>query len=87
MSAGMKGLEERYQPVSGMEGAEFMSVFCDRCTRDQAFRDGTGDSCPIAAATMVFDVEDDEYPAEWVYRDDTPTCTAFDRAALAAGEG
>jgi hypothetical protein len=67
-----------YRPTSGTEGADFMEAFCDRCTRDAAFRAGTGDSCPIAADTMVFAVTDPEYPAEWVQDERGPRCTAFD---------
>ena len=56
----------------------FMAAFCDRCERDWAFREGTGDSCPIAADTMVFMPGDPGYPSEWIYGlDDEPTCTAF----------
>lgn len=67
-----------YQPASGGEGAEFMATFCDRCTKDAAFRAGTGDSCPIAANTMVLTPADAEYPREWIYgADGEPTCTAF----------
>lgn len=69
---------DRYQPSSGCEGADFQEAFCDRCAADQAFRDGTGDGCPIIANTMVFAVEDERYPAEWIYgADGKPTCTAF----------
>lgn len=71
-------MSERYRPSSGCEGADFQEEFCSRCRADQAFRDGTGDSCPIIAATMVFDVDDENYPAEWIYgADGKPTCTAF----------
>lgn len=74
----MTGEREPYQPTSGFEGAAFMEAFCDRCVCDRAFRDGTGDSCPIAANTMVYDLDDPEYPEEW--REDGPEgprCTAF----------
>lgn len=74
-----------YRPTSGTEGAGFMAVFCDRCQHDSAFRSGTGDSCPIAANTMVFDVDDPRYPVEW--REDGPEgprCTAFAREGDAA---
>jgi hypothetical protein len=69
-----------YQPGSGLEGAEFMAAFCDRCAKDQAFRDGTGDSCPIIANSMVYDQADAEYPPELILdpHDGYPTCTAFD---------
>jgi hypothetical protein len=68
---------ERYQPANGMEGADFMAEFCDRCTKDTAFRDGTGDSCPIAANTMVYRVTDPNYPPEWIEDEQGPRCTAF----------
>jgi hypothetical protein len=67
-----------YQPSSGSEGAWFMSRFCDLCKRDAAFRDGTGDSCPIAADTMVYSVDDPEYPREWIEDESGPRCTAFE---------
>lgn len=77
---------ELYQPANGMEGAEFMSDLCDRCARDAAFRNGTGDSCPIVAATMVYSVEDEAYPREWIYGPDSlPTCTAFEADAATPG--
>lgn len=71
-----------YRPTSGCEGAEFMASFCDRCQRDAAFRNGTGDSCPIIANSMVYEVGDDGYPAELIHDpyDGYPTCTAYSRA-------
>lgn len=69
---------EPYQPSGGLEGAVFMARFCDRCIHDEPFQNGTGDSCPIAANTMVHDEDDAEYPVEW--RQDGPEgprCTAF----------
>lgn len=67
-----------YRPASGCEGADFQEQFCSLCRADQAFRDGTGDSCPIVANTMVFDVGEEGYPGAWIYGEDgKPTCTAF----------
>lgn len=70
-----------YRPANGTEGAVFMSWFCDHCERDRAFRDGTGDSCPIVAATMVFDIDDPNYPPEWREGEDGTFCTAFEDVA------
>lgn len=67
-----------YRPSCGSEGADFMSRWCDRCERDRAFREDDGDSCPIAAATMIYERRDPAYPPEW--REDGPQgprCTAF----------
>ena len=74
-------LSRAYRPANGMEGAVFMAHFCDRCERDRAYRDGTGDSCPIAAATMAFSATDPEYPREWVEDEQGARCTAFEQAS------
>lgn len=60
---------ERYRPANGTEGDIFMESFCDRCVN--------GADCEIQDATMAFDVDDPEYPAEWIEDDDGPRCTAF----------
>jgi hypothetical protein len=73
--------DKKYRPSCGSEGADFMAIFCDRCVRDEAFqRDpANNDGCFIAARTMAHDVNDPEYPSEWIYGEDgRPTCTAFD---------
>lgn len=77
VSASRSSHETPYRPSNGSEGIYFMSRFCDRCQRDAAYRDGTGDSCPIAAATMAFKITDPDYPTEWVQDDSGPRCTAF----------
>jgi hypothetical protein len=74
-------MARKYRPSNGTEGAIFMSHWCDRCKRDEAFqRDPiNNDSCPIVAATMAYDVGDQSYPVEWVEDDDGPRCTAFEK--------
>jgi hypothetical protein len=77
---------EPYQPANGIEGADFMADWCDRCQHDAAFREGTGESCAIADNAMAYDEDDPEYPVEW--REDGPEgprCTAF-TAVLSAME-
>jgi len=70
-----------YHPSNGVEGEIFMDTYCSRCERDRAYREGIGDSCPIIAATMVFDIGDPGYPREWIMdANDEPTCTAFARS-------
>ena len=70
--------ERRYRPSNGTEGMAFMDRFCDRCRRDEAYRLDEGDSCLIAAATMVFQEDEAGYPREWVYGPFGPCCTAFE---------
>ena len=70
---------KKYRPASGTEGVEFMDRFCCLCAKDAAYRDGRGDSCPIAAAAVSFRINEPEYPVEWTF-DATgqPCCTAFE---------
>lgn len=76
---------EKYQPSNGTEGEFFFSAWCRHCQRDKAMRDGVdydecddNEICLIPAATMAFNVEDEEYPKEWQYgKDGQPCCTAF----------
>jgi hypothetical protein len=69
----------KYRPSNGTEGDGFIGDWCGRCKRDAAFRNDEGDSCPIVAATLALDVDDPEYPVEWVYDErGQPKCTAFE---------
>lgn len=60
-----------YQPSNATEGDFFMSAFCFRCSK---WRNG---HCGIQLRTMAFGIKDKEYPRQWRYVDDDPTCTAF----------
>jgi len=77
-----------YRPSNGTEGEIFDDEWCANCERDRLFREDPDrhDGCPIVAAALAYDVDDPEYPAEWV---EVPTiapdglmvncgkCTAF----------
>lgn len=76
---------QKYQPSNGTEGEFFFSAWCAHCAHDKSMRDGKhideceeGEICEIIGATMRFNVEDPEYPKEWVYgMDGQPMCSAF----------
>lgn len=75
---------EPYRPSNGTEGEMFMEQWCSRCARDVAYRNNKPEyGCRILAATFVFDIDDPEYPKEWIRQatDDewpgTARCTAF----------
>ena len=88
-----------YRPSNSDDGLGFEMQFCDRCERDQKFReteDGR-DGCEIHTRAYLFNYEDPEYPKEWTYdAAGKPTCTAFEeevteaererRAVIAAGQ-
>lgn len=63
-----------YRPSNGSEGLWFQGEFCDRCSR---WSEETG--CDIANRTFWHQIDEPEYPKEWVEGDDGPRCTAFER--------
>lgn len=70
---------EPYRPGSGTEGMAFDDAWCAHCARDAAWReDDRNDGCDILSRTFALDIEDPDYPKEWIYgRDGVPRCTAF----------
>lgn len=73
---------EKWRPSNGTEGAMFMERWCGNCAHDKAYRDGTGDACPIANNALLFNEDEPGYPAEWQYDDDgQPKCTAFEEVS------
>lgn len=72
-----------YRPGSGTEGMSFDSQWCAHCARDAKWRELGEDAdpaiaCQILSDTFVYDVNDPNYPKEWIYgRDGRPCCTAF----------
>ena len=68
-----------YRPSNGTEGEMFMEQFCYKCVHDKAYQDGTGDSCEIICNTMVYSIDDPNYPKEWVFDSKgQPKCTKFE---------
>lgn len=72
-----------YRPSNGTEGECFQDAWCEKCKADRAFREsGEEPGCDIIARSMAFNVDEPEYPREWVWRDGYAVCTAFDDVAL-----
>lgn len=74
---------KKYEPYSADEGENFMNHFCANC-RHEKFMHTQNDAdkkCGILKnRTMVYNVNDEQYPSEWTYdENDNPTCTAFSR--------
>lgn len=61
-----------YRPSSGFEGLWFESKYCHNCKHDTPSK-----PCDIILMTMFYDVDEPEYPKEWVTVNSEPTCTAF----------
>lgn len=68
---------EPWRPANGSEGDWFESRFCDHCAKPQLVN-GTWD-CPIQTNAFFFDLDDPEYPPEWIMENGAPRCTAFER--------
>ncbi len=62
---------ELYRPSNGTEGDGFIAAWCVRCERDR------DKNCDILGRTFVFDIDDAEYPREWVRGKTGPMCTAW----------
>lgn len=54
-----------------------MEKFCDNCRNDDP---GNDIFCEILARAMAFDVDDEEYPSEWIIDTVGPICTSFEQA-------
>lgn len=78
----MRDQPELYRPSNGTEGEAFITHWCGQCERsgrpgkpDDAGHELMG--CSIVGRTMYYDIDDAEYPREWVVGEDGPKCTAF----------
>lgn len=69
----------KYQPSNGSEGTWFIDKHCMNCKHCDP--DPCGDKqCDILCATMVYNVNQPEYPEEWTYNDkDEPICTKWSK--------
>lgn len=51
-----------YRPTKATEGYFFQSAWCDNCL----FNDHEqGEGCRILTETMIYNLDDPEYPKEW----------------------
>jgi hypothetical protein len=73
-----------YRPANGFEEALFDENWCSKCARDAAWRaDVSAEPCGILNRTMLHDINDPEYPVEWIEdavpydQPSNPRCTAF----------
>lgn len=65
-----------YRPSNGTEGTCFEEKFCMNCINCDPNPNGKK-QCDIWMHAIMFDLNDEEYPKEWVYdHEDNPTCTA-----------
>ena len=72
-------MSEKYRPSNGTEGDTFIAEWCDKCEHERAHRENPHavDGCAILTATMLYDVDEAQYPIEWIVDATGPRCTAF----------
>ena len=69
---------KKYRPSNGTEGDCFMSKHCYQCIHDNPDCTAKAPRCDIMTLTMCLDLNDKDYPKEWIYgEDDKPKCTKF----------
>lgn len=68
---------KKYQPSNGTEGMIFTEKYCMNCINCDP--DPSGEKqCQILLATLIHNINDKEYPKEWVYNENSkPTCTSW----------
>lgn len=67
---------EKWRPANGYEGDRFYSHFCSNCKKDDRENENY---CPLILLTMNYNVEDEEYPAQWqIWKNGLPVCTDYD---------
>jgi len=72
---------KKYRPSNGSEGDYFITSHCYNCIHGKYEHTGdTNDNpCDILTRSFMFDIDDKEYPEEWIENKDgsDPRCTAF----------
>ena len=69
----------KYQPSNKSEGCAFIAANCEKCKNELFVHTQNEDhlKCDILSRTMIFSINDPEYPEEWNYNEDgNPRCSA-----------
>lgn len=65
-----------YRPSNGTEGMSFIEEYCMNCFHCDPNPEGKK-QCEILCASMCFQINEPEYPKEWVYKQGSPICTKW----------
>jgi hypothetical protein len=69
----------KYKPSNGTEGEWFIDKYCMNCFHCDPDPRGKK-QCMLLCASMCYDVNEPEYPKEWIYDDENkPTCTKWQK--------
>ena len=73
-------MAKRYRPSNGTEGCCFIETYCMNCIHEKFSHTYNDDDkkCDILSRTMIYEINEKEYPEEWQYDENNrPCCTAF----------
>ena len=70
-----------YRPSHGSEGESFQSQYCFHCRRNKG-----EEGCRILLFTMIYGINDPDYPEEWIRTEGGPVCLAFADKRIPAPE-
>lgn len=62
-------MERKYRPSNGSEAEIFMTEHCAKCL--------LYDKCQIPNNAFWNDIDEPEYPPQWIYSEREPICTDF----------
>lgn len=72
-------MRRKYIPSNGTEGEWFIDKYCMNCLHCDPNPEGPK-QCDILGRTLVYGVDDPEYPSEWCYdENDKPQCTNYQK--------
>jgi hypothetical protein len=67
-----------FEHTNGTVGWSWCEDWCFRCVHDAQYSDEDPQAgCQILARSLAFSPGEPEYPAEWVYQNGRPVCTAY----------
>lgn len=66
----------KYRPSNGTEGMIFEDMHCMQCINCDPDPNGKK-QCEILLLALMHGIDDPEYPKEWCYVNDKPTCTSW----------
>lgn len=70
-------MSKKYQPSNGTAGEWFTDKYCMHCLHCDPNPEGAK-QCDILLRSLSYDINDPEYPSEWVYNtENKPICTNY----------
>ncbi len=73
-----------FKPSNNTDGERFFDSWCRKCARDKSMSEGKSiddcaefELCDIIVSSMIYQLDEAEYPRQWIYGENGPCCTSF----------